>query len=410
MMKKICFCLMLLCTTAVTWAQSLDGTWTGKLKAGPQTLTMVFHVAGQTCKLDVIEQGANGIPAEVKVISNDSMSIAVPAIMMTYTAKLKGNMLQGTFNQATFSTSLNLERGEVKFNRPQEPKQPLPYTTKDVSFTNSSANATLAGTLTYPTGWKKGERVPVVLMVTGSGQENRDEEIFEHRPFLVLADYLARNGIASLRYDDRGFGKSTGDATKATSRDFADDAKAGIEWLRQTGEFGKVGVLGHSEGGMIAFMLGQEQATDFIVSWAGPTVPIDTLMQQQLSLLYRANGAPDSMLPKTAAEAKQIMLATSNTEWMRFFINYDPTDAIKSTRCPVFALNGDKDMNVPAELNISALRTLLPANKKNKIKIYPGLNHILQHCTTGLPTEISSIEETISPEAMKDISEWINSL
>lgn len=410
MMKKICFCLMLLCSSAVTWAQSLDGTWTGKLKAGPQTLTMVLHVSGQACKLDVIEQGGKGIPVEVKVISNDSMSIAVPAIMMTYTAKLKGNTLQGTFNQATFSTSLNLERGEVKFNRPQEPKQPLPYTTKDVSFTNSSANATLAGTLTYPTRWKNGERVPVVLMVTGSGQENRDEEIFEHRPFLVLADYLARNGIASLRYDDRGFGKSTGDATKATSRDFADDAKAGIEWLRQTGEFGKVGVLGHSEGGMIAFMLGQEQATDFIVSWAGPTVPIDTLMQQQLSLLYRANGAPDSMLPKTATEAKQIMLATSNTEWMRFFINYDPTDAIKSTRCPVFALNGDKDMNVPAELNISALRTLLPANKKNKIKIYPGLNHILQHCTTGLPTEISSIEETISPEAMKDISEWINSL
>lgn len=410
MMKKICFCLMLLCSSAVTWAQSLDGTWTGKLKAGPQTLTMVLHVSGQACKLDVIEQGGKGIPVEVKVISNDSMSIAVPAIMMTYTAKLKGNTLQGTFNQATFSTSLNLERGEVKFNRPQEPKQPLPYTTKDVSFTNSSANATLAGTLTYPTRWKNGERVPVVLMVTGSGQENRDEEIFEHRPFLVLADYLARNGIASLRYDDRGFGKSTGDATKATSRDFADDAKAGIEWLRQTGEFGKVGVLGHSEGGMIAFMLGQEQSTDFIVSWAGPTVPIDTLMQQQLSLLYRANGAPDSMLPKTATEAKQIMLATSNTEWMRFFINYDPTDAIKSTRCPVFALNGDKDMNVPAELNISALRTLLPANKKNKIKIYPGLNHILQHCTTGLPTEISSIEETISPEAMKDISEWINSL
>ena len=410
MMKKICFCLMLLCSSAVTWAQSLDGTWTGKLKAGPQTLTMVLHVSGQACKLDVIEQGGKGIPVEVKVISNDSMSIAVPAIMMTYTAKLKGNTLQGTFNQATFSTSLNLERGEVKFNRPQEPKQPLPDTTKDVSFTNSSANATLAGPLTYPTRWKNGERVPVVLMVTGSGQENRDEEIFEHRPFLVLADYLARNGIASLRYDDRGFGKSTGDATKATSRDFADDAKAGIEWLRQTGEFGKVGVLGHSEGGMIAFMLGQEQATDFIVSWAGPTVPIDTLMQQQLSLLYRANGAPDSMLPKTATEAKQIMLATSNTEWMRFFINYDPTDAIKSTRCPVFALNGDKDMNVPAELNISALRTLLPANKKNKIKIYPGLNHILQHCTTGLPTEISSIEETISPEAMKDISEWINSL
>ncbi|MDD7317836.1 MAG: alpha/beta fold hydrolase [Prevotella sp.] len=407
MMKKICFSLLLLCSYAAARAQSLDGSWKGELKVGPQTLTMVLHVSGQTCKLDVIEQGAKGIETDVKLISDDSLSIAVPAIMMTYTAKLKDNMLQGKFYQATFSAPLNLERGEVKLNRPQEPKQPLPYNTKEVSFTNRAANATLAGTLTYPTGWKEGERVPVVLMVTGSGPENRDEEVFEHRPFLVLADHLARSGIASLRYDDRGFGKSTGDATKATSRDFADDAKAGIEWLRQTCEFGKVGVLGHSEGGMIAFMLGQEQVPDFIVSWAGPAVPIDTLMQQQLSLLYRAMGAPEAALPKTAGEAKRMMLAQSNTEWMRFFLDYDPTDAIKSITCPVFALNGDKDLNVPAEPNITALRSLLPANEKNKIKIYPGLNHMLQHCTTGHPMESSSIEETISPEAMQDIADWI---
>lgn len=409
-MKKICFCLFMLCISTVALAQSLSGTWSGKLKAGSLTLTIVFHFSEKTCKMDVTEQGAKGVPTEVIHIDNDSVSLAVPSIMMTYTAKMRGDSLEGTFHQRGFSAPLNLKRGEEKLNRPQEPKLPLQYTTKEVTFVNTDAKTILAGTLSYPTDYKPGKRVPVVLMVTGSGQENRDEELFGHRPFLVVADWLARNGIASLRYDDRGYGESKGDATKATSRDFADDAKAGIKWLRHTGEFDKVGILGHSEGAMIAFMLGQEQVPDFIVSWAGPAIPIDTLMQQQLSMLYSAMGVQKEMLPKTAAEAKKMMLGQFDNEWMRYFINYDPTEAVKSTRCPVFALNGDKDMNVPAEPNIAALRTLLPANDKNKTKIYPGLNHMLQHCTTGHPNEISTIEETISPEVLKDMSDWINSL
>lgn len=409
-MKKIYSCVLMLCMSATALAQSLDGTWLGKLQVGPQALTIVFHFSGKTCKMDVTEQGAKGIPAEVRYIDSDSVSLAVPNIMMTYAAKLRGDSLSGTFCQGGLSMPLNMKRGEEKFNRPQEPATPLPYTTKEVTFVNAAAGATLAGTLSYPVGMKPGRRVPVVLMVTGSGLENRDEELFGHRPFLVVADWLARNGIASLRYDDRGFGESKGDAAKATSRDFADDAKAGMDWLRRTGEFSKVGIIGHSEGGMIAFMLGQEQVPDFIVSWAGPAIPIDTLMQQQLSMIYRVSGAPENLLPKTAAEARRIMLAQADNEWMRFFLDYDPTEALKATRCPVFALNGDKDMNVPAGPNIAALRKYLPANGKNKTKIYPGLNHMLQHCKTGLPTEISSIEETISPEVLKDMSDWINSL
>jgi pimeloyl-ACP methyl ester carboxylesterase len=244
----------------------------------------------------------------------------------------------------------------------------------------------------------------VLLFVSGSGQQNRDEELMNHKPFLVIADYLARNGIATLRYDDRATGKSVGgDVKNATSEDFARDAAAGIEFLRSKKTFSKVGILGHSEGGTIAFMLGGQQKVDFIVSLAGPTVKGDTLLAAQSNRILSLSGMPANM---TVEKYRQT--ATSvKIPWLDWFNDYDPSDDIRKTRCPVFALNGDRDCQVISSLCLPALKVLLPSSKKHLIKEYPELNHLFQHCTTGLPDEYGQIEETISPEVLSDIAGWI---
>jgi hypothetical protein len=246
-----------------------------------------------------------------------------------------------------------------------------------------------------------------VLLVSGSGQQNRDEEVFDHKPFLVIADYLARQGIATLRYDDRATGKSVGGEVKnATTEDFMRDAAAGLDYLRSRKAFGKVGLLGHSEGGTIAFMLGARGKVDFIVSLAGPAVKGDTLLAAQSNRILKLSGQPASM---TVGKYRQIA-AMQQSPWIQWFIDYDPSEDIRKTACPVFALNGNCDCQVVSTLNLEAFRRLLPSSKKNSIKEYPTLNHLFQHCTTGLPTEYGKIEETISPEVLQDIAQWIRSL
>lgn len=283
--------------------------------------------------------------------------------------------------------------------RPQTPRPPFPYSTEDVTFTNDSAHATLAGTLTMPHGK---EHPPVVLMVTGSGLQNRDEELMGHRPFAVIADYLARHGIASLRYDDRTFGQSTGgDVKNATTRDFAGDAKAGLAWLRQSGRFAKVGILGHSEGGAIAFMLAAEGLPDFIVSLAGPAVRGDSLLLAQNKALLGALGSLMTI------EKVRVNVLLAGNAWLRYYIDYDPQPDIARTHCPVMALNGSKDMQVIASQNLPALRRHLPTDSRHLIKEYAGLNHLFQHCQSGHPNEYATIEETIAEEVLQDITRWI---
>jgi hypothetical protein len=239
-------------------------------------------------------------------------------------------------------------------------------------------------------------------MVTGSGQQNRDEELFLHRPFAVLADYLARHGIASLRYDDRGFGQSTGgEVANATTQDFADDAQAGIEWLRRSGRFSKVGLLGHSEGGAIAFILGGKNLLDFIVSLAGPALKGDTL------LLLQQKAVLGPLADFTTLESLRLNILLRGNPWLHFYIDYDPKDDIAHTTCPVFALNGSKDVQVVPGPNLEALQCTLPPNKSHLFKEYPDLNHLFQHCTTGSPKEYGTIEETISEEVLRDIANWI---
>ena len=394
-----------------SFGQQISGPWTGQLDLGAQKLTIVLHfdkdASGKdVCTMDSPDQSAKGIPATLNFISADSVNIAVPSIGMTYAGKLNEGELKGSFSQMGMNLPLDMKPGEVKHNRPQHPVEPYPYQTKDVAFQNKTANARFAGTLVYPEGYKEGDKVPVLIMVTGSGAENRDEEVFDHKPFLVIADYLARHGVASLRFDDRGVGKSTGSMEGATTKDFAEDALAGIEMLRGLKQFSKVGVLGHSEGGSVAFMLGAKQKVDFIISLAGVGAKGDTALTAQANRTYELMGVP--MQVNVAQYRAQV--AQLNSPWLNYFLDYDPIPDIQGTRCPVFAINGDKDVQVVSSLNLKGIEMALPKNKKNLVKEYPGLNHLFQHCTTGLPTEYAGIEETISEEVLGDIATWINGL
>ena len=394
----------LVCVCGAVSAQNISGTWSGELNAGLQKIPLVLNLtADGKCTLDSPQQGAKGIPANVDILSADSLKVSVSSLNASYAAHLENGELKGLFTQNGFKLPLNLKPGELaKVNRPQTPQPPYPYETEEVTFTNDKAGATLAGTLTIPADAKC-----VLLMVTGSGAQNRDEEVFEHKPFAVIADRLARAGIATLRYDDRATGKSIGGMdANATTKDFAEDAVAGIEWLRTSKRFKKVGILGHSEGGSIAFMLGAQKKVDFIVSLAGPGVKGDTLLAAQNNRILSLNGQPATV----TVEKYRQTIASLHNPWIQWFIDHDPSDDIRQTHCPVFALNGDRDCQVISSLNLPAIKRLLPASEKNLIKEYPSLNHLFQHSTTGLPTEYGTIEETFSEEAINDIIAWVKHL
>ena len=389
---------------------TLLGSWSGKLKVGIMSLTLVLHLEQAdgyvAVTLDSPDQGAKGIAAYKEFLSDDSLAVKVESIGMTYRARLKDGQLDGTFAQNGTSIPLVLTKGVPEVKRPQMPQGPFPYKTEEVTFRNEADSATLAGTLTWPVGYD-GKTKPAVLLVSGSGQQNRDEEVFGHKPFLVIADSLARQGIATLRYDDRATGQSVGGEVKnATTVDFMRDAAAGLAYLRSRKAFGKVGILGHSEGGSIAFMLGARKQADFVVSLAGPGVKGDTLLVRQSNLIMMLSGA----LPTMSIEKYRQQEAVQQSPWLRWFIDYDPSVDIRQTSCPVFALNGDHDCQVISSLNLTAIRRLLPPSEKNLIKEYPALNHLFQHCTTGLPTEYGQIEETISSEVLHDIAQWIHNI
>lgn len=416
-MKKTFLIILLAIVTKTGLAQvqsttALLGSWSGKLNVGAMSLTLVLHLEqadGEVnITLDSPDQGAKGISASKEFLSDDSIAVKVEAIGMTYRARLKDGKLDGMFAQNGVKIPLVLTKGAVEAKkRPQLPKPPYPYETEEVTFMNENDGATLAGTLTWPVGYDKKQKPMVVLLVTGSGQQNRDEEVFDHKPFLVIADYLARQGIATLRYDDRATGKSVGgDVANGTTEDFSRDAAAGLDYLRSLKAFDKVGLLGHSEGGAIAFILGAQNKTDFIISLAGPGVKGDTLLAAQSNHILSLSGQPANMTVeryRQLEESQQLL-------WLRWFNDYDPSENIRHTRCPVLALNGDRDCQVISSLNLTAIKQLLPLSKKNLVKEYPGLNHLFQHCTTGLPTEYGIIEETISTDVLQDIALWILNL
>lgn len=408
-MKKILISLIAAALCSSVWGQSsFYGPWSGSLEIGPTSLSVVLNFiegadGAAECTLDSPDQGAFGIKGRVDNINDFSVKISFPTIMAEYSGMLFRGELKGTFRQNGLELPLNLKMGVSKPSRPQTPQPPFPYDVREVSFSNVEAGATLSGTLTVPQG--AGSGITAVIMVSGSGQQNRDEEIFEHRPFLVLADYLTRRGIAVLRYDDRGTGESKGgELLNATTVDFRKDAEAGIEFLRKDGRFGRIGVLGHSEGASIAFMLGAAGKVDFVISLAGTGVKGDEALTAQYNRVCELSGINEKL---DVFEYRQQVKAQKSA-WLSWFIDYDPTDDIRNTVCPVLALNGDRDVQLISGLNLTAIREKLPANPLNMVKEYPSLNHMFQHCENGMPVEYRKIEETMSPEVLEDIANWVN--
>lgn len=429
-MRKILIISLMLLTSFVAGAQNAnkDGAWSGKLDVMGTELTLVFHLNDSACTMDSPDQGVTGVPATLER-SETGIKISIPTINGRYEGDYREASIVGTFTQHGMSFPLTLTPGASKRSRPQTPVAPFPYQTEDVSFSNGDAQ--LKGTLTLPKNCNR--QTPVLLMVTGSGLQNRDEEIFEHKPFAVLADALARQGIATLRYDDRGFGESTGDLISVTTADLKNDALAGINLLRS--RFDRVGVLGHSEGGTIGLMLAAEGKVDFVVSLAGNVVSGEkTLLEQNQWALRQAGYSPevvdqycktleslfDSLkvgknpvvngagLPADLAQNLQLVKAQCSTPYMRYFLNLDLTDLIGKIRCPVLALNGTNDRQVDCEENLSILRRGLKGPKT--VLAIEGVNHLFQHCTTGDPSEYKDIEETFAPNVIQLVIEWLKSL
>ncbi len=428
MKRYLIILLNLLIAISVAYAQ--DGTWSGNLDVQGNKLPLVFHLDEDKPSMDSPAQGAKGIPIQFSKEEDGQVAINIPLAGASFHGKLANDTISGIFKQHGFEFPLILTQGERKQNRPQTPVGPGPYREEEVSFSNG--DATLKGTLTLPEGYTKD--TPVLIMVTGSGLQNRDEELFEHKPFAVIADALARKGIATLRYDDRGYGESTGDAVNCTTKDLMYDALSGINLLRQ--RFNRVGVLGHSEGGTIAMMLAADKQADFIVSLAGMAISGKELLLKQNRHTLFAAVIPEKTvedycrilssvfdneedfksqleatdLPPALKQNLSAVIAQMESPYMRYFISLDLRPRLGEITCPVLALNGTKDTQVFYEENLAALEQGLPANKYNLLEAVDGLNHLFQHCQTGSVLEYGQIEETISPQILETISSWIKTV
>jgi len=446
-------------SAAFSQAQDITGQWNGALTVQGKNLRLVFHInktgEGYTSTMDSPDQGAKGIPVTTTAFDGSKLLLQIPAAGISYEGEFKNDAIEGTFKQSGMSFPLTLKKdsGELKpAARPQEPKPPFPYISEDVIFENKAVGVALAGTLTMPSA---GNDFTAVILISGSGPQDRNEEIMGHKPFMVIADYLTRRGIAVLRYDDRGFGQSTGDFTTSTTEDFADDAESAIVYLKTRKEINpkKIGLMGHSEGGIIApTVAARSNEVAFIVMLAGTGIRGDALMLLQAEAVYRASGMPEAQIAgqlkinsrvfdrivnaketvspreifdfmtgmKADIEAvmpegittddyiKQVVTQVSNP-WMQYFLRYDPAPALEKVKCPVLAVNGGRDLQVPAKENFAAISAALKkgGNKNVTMKEYPGLNHLFQECDTGLPAEYGIIEQTFSPEVLKDLADWI---
>lgn len=459
---SLCFTL----STILAQEKDLSGSWVGKLKLpnGIQ-LTIVFNLQKTgdeySATLDSPDQGAKGIPCGKVKVENDSIGIDVPAIVGNYAGKINysDKKITGYWNQAGSSFELNLEytKEVAAPKRPQEPKPPFPYNVEEVRFRNEKDNITLAGTLTYP---KENKKYPAVVMITGSGAQNRDEEIFNHKPFLVIADHLTKNGFAVLRFDDRGFGESEGNHSLATTMDFAEDVRAAVNFLKTRDEIDKrkIGLIGHSEGGMIApIVASSSDDIAFIILMAAPGVPGDSILYLQTELIYKAEGQSTEKIQQILKGLREVYAILKSDEeetslreklkikfqelfnqltdeekkqygnpetymemeirmvmspWFRYFLKFNPIEYLVKVKCPVLAINGEKDLQVPPKENLSAIESALKrsGNKKFLIKELPGLNHLFQTSQYGTIGEYGVIEETISPDALKVITEWLKEI
>lgn len=421
------------CLFALAWgAKGQTGTWSGSMSIQGTSLRIVFHLDAEPPCMDSPDQGVKGIPIQVEKSATGAVSIKIPSIGAAFEGQWTLHEILGTFKQMGVSLPLTLIPGEIRLRRPQTPRPPFPYTQEEVTFLGG--DAVLKGTLVLPEGCSRS--TPVLVMVTGSGLQNRDEEIFEHKPFAVIADALAREGIATLRYDDRGFGESSGDIVNCTTEDLKADALSGIRLLRE--RFDKVGVLGHSEGGTIALMLAAEGAAHFIVSLAGMVVSgAETLLAQNRLTLLGAGYPEDTVnsycalleksfealvqgtpLPKTDEYDLPAPLLQNyagalmqlQSPYMKHFLSLDMRPLLGDIICPVMAVNGTKDVQVDFTANLEALRAGLPSLGNHCIEAVEGVNHLFQHCSSGAVSEYRELEESFAPEVLDKIAKWLKSL
>jgi pimeloyl-ACP methyl ester carboxylesterase len=435
--------------------KSVEGYWLGTLKAGAIELRVGFKIESKDGELsgvmDSIDQGANNLPLDSATFEDGTLTLKLAKIKAGYVGKMQvdGDTIKGDFEQG-IRFPMDLKRLDKPFtlNRPQEPKKPYPYVAEEVAFDSKAADVKLAATFTKPKG--DGPFVAVAL-ITGSGPQDRDESLLGHKPFLVLADHLTRHGIAVLRYDDRGVGKSTGKFSTATSKDFAEDAAGAVAYLKGRKDVSKIGLMGHSEGGLIAPLVASENTgVEFIVMLAGPGLPGDEILIAQGALILKGMGANEKALArqkslqaklltlaKAGADEKKLEEAMKDLEkdltdeekkelkksgdaamaqvkqlagpWFRYFLTYDPRPTLRKVKCPVLAINGENDLQVPCKENLQEIEKALKAggNADFAVQELPGLNHLFQTSKSGLPSEYGKIEETFAPAALKVITEWI---
>jgi len=452
-MKRLFFFLICIFPVGTIFSQNIKGPWSGILDVGATKLPIVLNISEKEGKysatMDSPSQGAKGIPLSSINFDNAKLTFSITNMGVEYEGVWQNDSIIGTFKQFGRSVPLNLSQSIATLtsvNRPQNPEKPYPYHSEDLRFENKEAGITLAGTFTLP---NEGNKFPAVVLVSGSGPQNRDEEVFGHKPFLVLSDHLTRNGIAVLRYDDREVAESSGNYQTATLQDFATDATAAVNYLKTRKEINpeKIGIIGHSEGGTIAFMLAAEDKSNlaFIVTMAGMAIQGDSLMRMQRYLINKEMGVPNLLIDQneiaieiafnivnkypndfilqnidklideaipdslkwnlSIRAAAQISIKQIMPAEIKSMMNYNPFDALTKIKSPVLALNGEKDLQVPADINLNRVKALVKGPVT--VKKYPGLNHLFQHCTTGLPGEYGNIEETISPEVLNDIATWI---
>lgn len=429
----------------------IDGAWMGSLDIGAVTLRVVFHIVntedGLVATMDSPDQNAKGLPTTSVTRDGSNLTIEAKSIGGLYQGKIASDLssIEGSFTQMGAAHPLVLRRvkneSDLELKRPQVPVKPYPYHEEELTYDNKAQNVTLAATFTVPQG--KGP-FPAVVLITGSGPQDRDESLMGHKPFLILSDYLTRHGIAVLRADDRGTGKSTGDFQGATTADFATDTEASIAYLKTRPEVDlhKIGLIGHSEGGVIAPMIAaRNHDVAFIVMMAGTGVPGDQVLVAQSEAIGIASGVDPADAARSAAKEKD-MLTLVETEkdpatlesklreklagnvpdaliglqmqqltsaWFRYFLTYDPATALRKVTCPVLVLNGSLDKQVLPSQNLPAIRKALEeaANQHVEIDELPGLNHLFQTAKTGAPTEYGQIEETMSPLALEKVTTWI---
>lgn len=461
-MKNLVFFTFIIFFSSTLFGQNIIGAWNGILKVQGTQLRLVFNITkngdGYSATMDSPDQGAKNIPVSSTRFANDTLRLEIADAKIEYIGILdKENQIVGEFKQSgmTFPLNLSTEKLEkAKIVRPQEPATPYPYYSEDVFFENKKDSIVLAGTLTLP---KKEGKFPVVILISGSGAQNRDEELMGHKPFLVLADHLTKNGIGVLRFDDRGTALSKGDFKTATSADFATDVEAAVNYLLTRKEINhkKIGLIGHSEGGLIAPMVASKSNNiNFIILLAGTGISGDQILLMQQGLIGKANGVSNADLEKAGKinqELFEMIIKSNNTQklkmdleeymkklfrrmtdaeksngmsenefvnlqvnqltspWMQYFIKYNPAIALRKVKCAILALNGEKDLQVPPKENLEAIKSALEkgGNKKVTTKELANLNHLFQECKTGSPNEYAEIEQTFSPIALNEITKWI---